>query len=93
VRPALLAVVAVALTAVLPVACAGAADAATKPPVKYKNCAALNKAYKHGVGKPGAKDKVASGKKPVKNFGVNLALYNANKRLDRDKDGIACEKL
>ena len=68
------------------------ADAATKPPVKYKNCTALNKAYKHGVGKPKAKDAVARGQKPVTDFGVNLALYTANKGLDRDKDGIACEK-
>ena len=23
---------------------------------------------------------------------ISKALYNANKRLDRDRDGIACEK-
>jgi len=70
---------------------AGASDAAPKL-IKYKNCATLNKAYLHGVGKPGARDNVTSGKRPVTNFGVNLKLYTLNKGLDRDKDGIACEK-
>jgi hypothetical protein len=65
-----------------------AADAAT---VKaYNNCTALNKVYRHGVGKKGAKDKTSG--KPVTNFKVSTPLYNANKKLDHDKDGIACEK-
>ncbi|MEU4428825.1 excalibur calcium-binding domain-containing protein [Actinoplanes sp. NPDC024001] len=58
----------------------------------YKNCTALNKVYKHGVGKKGAKDKVSGKSKPVTNFKVSNALYKANKKSDRDKDGIACEK-
>lgn len=58
----------------------------------FKNCTALNKVYKHGVGKPGAKDKVKGKTKKVTNFYKNAALYNANKKSDRDKDGIACEK-
>lgn len=65
------------------------ADAAAK---KFKNCTALNKTYKHGVGKPGAKDKVSGSSKPVTNFKRSKALYKANKKMDRDKDGIACEK-
>ncbi|GAA2625786.1 excalibur calcium-binding domain-containing protein [Paractinoplanes durhamensis] len=60
-------------------------------PVKYKNCTALQKVYKHGVAKKGAKDKVKSGK-PVTTFKVYTAAYNKNKALDRDKDGVACEK-
>jgi hypothetical protein len=48
--------------------------------------------YKHGVGKKGAKDKVSGKTKPVTNFYVSNGLYAANKKLDRDKDGIACEK-
>lgn len=69
------------------------AEAKTKPkPPVYKNCAALNKAYAHGVAKKGAKDHVSGKAKPVTNFTVNDAVYNANKKLDRDKDGIACEK-
>lgn len=59
---------------------------------KFKNCAALNKAYPHGVGKTKAKDKTSGRSKPVTNFKKNNALYQANKHLDRDKDGVACEK-
>jgi hypothetical protein len=66
------------------------AEAATK---KFANCTALHKKYKHGVGRKGAKDKVRGTTKPVTNFTVNTKVYNANKaKLDRDKDGIACEK-
>ncbi|MFI1987754.1 excalibur calcium-binding domain-containing protein [Actinoplanes sp. NPDC020271] len=65
------------------------AEAAAKT---YKNCTELNKKYKHGVGRKGAKDKVRGSTKKVTNFYVNNALYNANKKSDRDKDGIACEK-
>lgn len=56
----------------------------------YKNCTALNKAYPHGVGKPGARDKTSG--TPVTNFKRSNPLYNANSKSDRDKDGIACEK-
>ncbi|MDT4992383.1 MAG: hypothetical protein QOH97_2275 [Actinoplanes sp.] len=72
------------------VAVASPADAATA--TKYKNCTALQKKYKHGVAKKGAKDKVSGSTKPVTTFTVNTAVYNANKNLDRDKDGVACEK-
>ncbi|MFN8168060.1 MAG: excalibur calcium-binding domain-containing protein [Candidatus Nanopelagicales bacterium] len=63
----------------------------------YKNCTALNKKYPHGVGKSrSVRDRNSKGKPvadPVTNFYVSRALYNANKGKDRDKDGIACEKL
>jgi hypothetical protein len=58
----------------------------------YKNCTELQKKYAHGVGKKGAKDKVSGKSKPVKNFKVDTKVYNENKKSDRDKDGIACEK-
>lgn len=61
----------------------------------YRNCTALQKVYPHGVGKPGAKDKVSGKYRPgrsVTNFKKSLALYNANKDKDRDRDGVACEK-
>ncbi len=66
---------------------ASPADAANKT---YKNCTALNKDYKHGVGKPGAKDKTSG--RPVTTFKKSKAIYDKNKKSDRDKDGIACEK-
>jgi hypothetical protein len=59
---------------------------------KFSNCASLNKVYKHGVGKKGARDRVTSGK-PVTNFTRNNKVYKQNKSgRDRDKDGVACEK-
>lgn len=58
----------------------------------FKNCTALNKKYPHGIGKPGARDKVRGSTKPVTNFYVNASLYKANKKSDRDGDGVACEK-
>jgi hypothetical protein len=77
------------------------ADAAVKPK-SYANCKALNKVYPHGVAKKGAKDKVRGKSKPVKNFKVSTTVYRYNdgkpkrykgeKDLDRDNDGVACEK-
>jgi hypothetical protein len=67
------------------------AEAAAKP-VKYKNCTALNTVYAHGVGTPKARDEIASGKKPVTTFTKSLAVYTKNTHLDRDHDGIACER-
>lgn len=82
----------VSLSAALP------AEAKAKPkmPAEYKNCTVFNKKYPHGVGKKGAKDHVKGKSKPVTTFRVDTKIYNAamtwNKDLDRDKDGIACEK-
>ncbi len=63
---------------------------------KYGSCKKLNAVYPHGVAKSKglldrnkAKAVVAD---PVTNYTVNAAVYNANKGLDRDHDGIACEK-
>jgi hypothetical protein len=63
------------------------ADAAAK---HYANCTAIHHDYPHGVGKKGAKDHTSG--RPVTNFKVSDALYQANAGSDRDKDGIACEK-
>ncbi|MED4977186.1 excalibur calcium-binding domain-containing protein [Weizmannia sp. FSL K6-0777] len=56
----------------------------------YKNCKGLNKDYKGGVAK-NSKVKNKGGKTHYKPY-VSTALYNANHKLDRDKDGIACER-
>lgn len=81
-------IIAGASLALGPIAVAASAEAV---PVKaYKNCTQLNKAYKHGVGKPGARDKTSG--TPVTNFKRSAAIYKQNKGRDRDKDGIACEK-
>jgi hypothetical protein len=63
------------------------AGAAARP---FLNCTALHKVYPGGVARPGGhqkKEQPKLKKKPK----VSLALYNANKFLDRDEDGIACE--
>ena len=36
-------------------------------------------------------DHVRGATKPVTDFARNNAVYAANKRLDRDHDGVACE--
>lgn len=55
----------------------------------FKNCTELNKVYPGGVALPGAVNSGGITKKEPK---YNKAIYNANKKSDRDKDGIACEK-
>lgn len=72
-------------------ALAGAAAA----PAIYKNCTNLNKKYPHGLGRVGARDHTSG--TPVTTFNRSTKLYKLamsyNRGLDRDKDGIACEKL
>ena len=55
----------------------------------FKNCTELNKVYPGGVALPSAVNSGGNTKKVPK---YNKALYLANKKSDRDKDGIACEK-
>jgi len=63
-------------------------------PARWKNCTLVNKRFPHGVGKLLAHDKTTG--TPVTNFRRSTALYltamHYNRGLDRDKDGIACEK-
>jgi hypothetical protein len=78
----------IAITALLGLGAWGVrpASAATRYPT-YKNCTEMHKRYKGGVARTGARDPRAR-YKPY----VNTDLYNANKKSDRDKDGIACEQ-
>lgn len=55
----------------------------------FKNCNALNKVFPGGVALPGA---VNAGGETQLIPKYDKALYLANKKSDRDKDGIACEK-
>jgi hypothetical protein len=70
------------------------ASAASAVPAPWKNCTQVNKRYPHGLGKVGARDKTSG--TPVTNFKRSNLLYKTamryNRGLDRDKDGIACEK-
>lgn len=56
---------------------------------QFKNCTELNKIYPGGVALPGAFNAGGATKKKPK---YDKALYTANKKSDRDGDGIACEK-
>jgi hypothetical protein len=58
-------------------------------PKVFKNCTELNKVYPGGVAIPGAVN--AGGITKQEPF-YDKALYSANKKSDRDKDGIACER-
>ena len=91
-----------AIVAALAIGTAGmTASAATAKAKTNKTCAALNRDYPHGVGREGARDKT-SGER-VTNFRRSNRLYRRNDGvggappyeydLDRDNDGIACEKL
>ena len=55
----------------------------------FNNCTELNKVYPGGVAKPGAVNKGGATKKEPT---IDAALYKANKKSDRDGDGLACEK-
>lgn len=63
------------------------ADAAAKT---YKNCTEINKVYKGGIARS-SKVKNKGGATKYKPF-VSQALYDANRKSDRDNDLIACER-
>jgi hypothetical protein len=67
---------------------AGASSVAA--PSAFANCTAMHHKYRHGIGKVGAHDHTSG--VPVTNFYRSNRLYYLNRHLDRDKDGIACEK-
>ena len=56
---------------------------------KFKNCTELNKVHPGGVALPGAVN-AGGATKQIPTY--DKKLYAANKKSDRDKDGIACEK-
>ena len=95
-----LVVLTVAAAILFAVPASAAIDGASAPsagsliPRLYKNCTNLNRKYPHGLGKRLARDKTSG--TPVRNFYRSTRLYNVamsyNRGLDRDKDGIACEK-
>jgi hypothetical protein len=74
-----------------------ASFAAARPnamPARWSNCKHVNARYPHGLGRVGAHDKTSGD--PVTNFYRSNRLYRIatsyNGALDRDKDGVACEK-
>lgn len=65
-------------------------DAATTKVQTFANCKELNKVYKGGVARSATVTN-KGGKTKFKPF-VSQAIYDANKKSDRDKDLIACER-
>jgi Excalibur calcium-binding domain len=57
----------------------------------FKNCAELRKVYPQGVSS--SSKSLNKGAGPILAPRVNRIVFNSNKRLDLDKDGIACEVL
>ena len=64
----------------------------------YKNCTAIHKVYSGGIAEKGVHDNTTHSHGKTHHRALkghvkfSTALYNANKKSDRDKDGIACEK-
>jgi hypothetical protein len=65
-------------------------------PLLWRSCTNYNKRYPHGVGRLRARDRTRAGTPPVTTFRRSTRIYNIamsyNRGLDRDKDGVACEK-
>ena len=93
-------VLAAPAAAVSPPASAGVVafspTASAAVPALYDNCTNFHKKYRHGVGRAGARDKTRSGAPGVTTFLRSTRIYNIamkwNDDLDRDNDGVACEK-
>jgi hypothetical protein len=104
--PRLLALVPMALAAlVLPaggIAAAPVLAPVSQPAVTgavsslWTNCTKVHTRYAHGVGRLHARDHTRSGTPGVTTFKRSTRLYNVamtyNRDLDRDRDGVACEK-
>lgn len=67
------------------------ANPALAAPAKFANCSALIKKYPSGIAL--SSKSANKGKGPIAKPEADKALYNANKKLDTDKDGILCEKV
>ncbi len=76
----------VVLTLVISISFLASSQAVTKV---FKNCTELNRVHPGGVARPGAVNMGGATKLTPK---YDKKLYEANKKSDRDKDGIACEK-
>ena len=57
----------------------------------FKNCSEVNRTYRWGVAKSIAAAKIQKNY-PINNPLVSEAIYKSIAKMDRDKDGTACEK-
>jgi hypothetical protein len=58
----------------------------------FQNCTDMHRVYKGGVARRGAHDHRASGGHARYAPYVSIKLYKANSQMDRDHDGVACER-
>ncbi|SFF63630.1 Excalibur calcium-binding domain-containing protein [Curtobacterium sp. YR515] len=90
--------IAAATAVIAATAVVGGASTAQAAPTVYKNCTAVQKVYSGGIAKKSVtKNRVTSkGKVTYRALKGTVkkddALYAANKKMDADGDGIACEK-
>ena len=94
-RPlSLAAALGLAVVLALAPASAGSAAPAVGGAKSYANCTAINAVWSGGIAKVGVtKNRTPSGSRALKGqVKHSNALYAANTKSDRDKDGVACEK-
>jgi opacity protein-like surface antigen len=77
-------VIAAAAALAATAAIAAPADASAR---HFRNCTAMHKVYPHGIAKSRAAARAHGWEAKV-----SASLYKANKRMDRDRDGVACER-
>jgi hypothetical protein len=82
---------AIAAALALTIMASGQAAYGQAKTTRFANCTAMHKTYRGGVARAGAKDHRASGHAKYAPK-VSTALYNANSKMDRDHDGVACEQ-
>ena len=104
-KKALAAALALGMSVAIPLSAAPADASHQGKDRTYSSCESLNRDFRHGVGRRGAVDQTSGTR--VTNFTRNTTVYRLNNGprtpgaepgkgqydLDRDNDGIACEKL
>jgi hypothetical protein len=90
--------VGIVLAAVAVTGLGSAATAQAATATKYANCTAVHKVYSGGIAKKATTvntvhhtNGTVEKRKLKGTVKKDDALYNANSKLDADKDGIACE--
>jgi excalibur calcium-binding domain-containing protein len=81
----------VGLVAISIVVALGIAQAPAQAAREYRNCTQLNRRFEHGV----AKSRAAARREVRDGYGrprVSRRIYRANRDLDGNSDGVACER-
>lgn len=90
----LLAAAALAAGLALAPATAGIAAPAADAAKTYRNCTEIRKVWSGGIAKQGVThNRTPHGNRALKGrVKFSTPLYQANRKSDRDRDGIACER-